>query len=207
MNEFTLYRFRNDWIALGGNPDSGCVRHLYDALETGYTEPWRRFHDRNHILNLLAQLDDVASHVGDLATVRMAVWFHDVVCVPGATGNEQASADLWRRLATDHLAPCAVDRVAELVLDTRHLVAPGSADGAVLADIDIAGLGADASVFDHQSLQVSAEFPNARQAECEAAQKAFLAKLLEREWIYHTTYFRDACERGARANLSRFLAA
>lgn len=206
MNEFTLQCFRSDWMALGGDVEDQCVSRLFDALDEGYGESGRFFHDRNHVVALFQQLEPVSSQLEDGAAVRMAVWFHDVVCAPGASGNEQASADLWCSLADGHAPKESVARVAGLVLDTRHLITPSSADGALLADIDIAGLGADERVFDHQSEQVEAEFPRNRLTECEASHRAFLAQLLDREWIYNTTHFRSECEARARANLGRFLA-
>ena len=190
MTNFTRQCFRDDWIALGGESGS-CVDRLFEALEAGYSEPGRHFHDRSHVVNLLSHLDQVTSQLDDLASVRVAVWFHDVICVPGESGNEQASADLWCNLAAGSVSHGALEKVANLVLDTRHVVAPMSSDGALLADIDIAGLGAEAALFDQQSQQVSAEFPDAKRAQCEASQRLFLAQLLEREWIYNTAHFRE----------------
>lgn len=205
MTHFTLQRFSDDWAALGGAEDNARVESLYLALEAGYGEPWRHFHNTSHIASLLEQLESAAPQAEDLPSVRVAAWFHDVICTPGDSGNEQASADLWRGLASGYLAAGSVDRVADLILDTRHVVGPASADGALLADVDLAGLGASPTAFDRQSQLIAAEFPVAQSVQCEQVLQVFLKHLLDRPWVYNTPHFRHLYEDRARCNLRRFL--
>jgi len=206
MNQLIYTHFLADWVALGGTGDVPHCGDVFARLEAGYSEPWRHFHDARHVLALLRKVGQVQSLVEDLPAVRMAVWFHDVILEPGDSDNERASANLWRELATGHLVPSQIDSVDKLILDTRHTVAPHSPDGALLADIDIAGLGADASVFSKQSEMVAAEFPAGRRAQCLSAQHAFMQCLLDRKWVYNTAHFRDRFESRARDNIGQFLA-
>ncbi len=205
MPRFAYKEFTADWVALGGALDDVVVRPVFDSLLTAHADSKRHFHDTRHVLALLKKVDQVEHLLEHRAAVRMAIWFHDVICIPGDAGNEAASADFWMMAAHSHLPESTVEKVVGFILDTRHNTPPTSHDGAVLADIDLAGLGANARVFAAHAELVAAEFPQSRLSQCVSAHRGFLESLLMREWIYHTDHFRDALENQARQNIGHFL--
>src|SRR5579862_4466494 len=67
---------------------------LAEALAAAYGEPHRRYHDANHVAEVLAWYDRVADDVGwdRPVEVYVAILFHDAIYAPGAKDNEARSA-------------------------------------------------------------------------------------------------------------------
>jgi len=113
------------------------------ALVERYREPWRRYHDAQHLLAVLRQVDALAGDQ-DLFIVRLAAWFHDAIYdIPfRELTNEEASARLaLRELSRAGLEQEDLTQVARLVRMTADHV-PGSRDpeGELLCDADLAVL-------------------------------------------------------------------
>jgi len=63
-----------------------------------WRQPHRRYHDTEHLAEVLAAVDRLAAEARDVAAVRLAVWFYDAV-YDGAPGvDEEASAVLAERV-------------------------------------------------------------------------------------------------------------
>jgi predicted metal-dependent HD superfamily phosphohydrolase len=52
--------------------------------------------------------------------VKLALWFHDAVYVPGAVDNEQCSADLFSQWGRTGFSPTLVEKICSLILITSH---------------------------------------------------------------------------------------
>lgn len=162
----------------------------------------------SHIAECLKELDRVRDEVDRPDEVEVAVWFHDAIYVPGRPDNEEASA----ALADDALSAGGVDqlvrdRIRSLVLATRHTAVAHGRDAQILADIDLAILGADPYRFGTYDRAIRREFHTLSEAEYRAGRAAVLRSFLARPSIYHTEAFRERYEGAARANLTAALAA
>jgi predicted metal-dependent HD superfamily phosphohydrolase len=104
------------WTRLGAQ---GSGVGTFARLAAAYAEPGRAYHIAEHIRECLLELDltrDLAEHPDQ---VEAALWFHDAVYAPGASDNEEQSAELARStLLAGGAPPEAADRVAALVLAT-----------------------------------------------------------------------------------------
>jgi len=90
---------------------------------------------------------------------------------------------------------------------TRHATAaPASADEALLVDIDLAILGADAARFAQYQAQIRREYAHVAEPEFRDGRSAVLAGLLARDPIYRTPRLRDELEARARTNLALAIA-
>src|ERR1700722_16002533 len=83
------------WVALcqsiGVNkPESGW----YDRLTKAYAEPQRFYHNRQHIIECLAEFDPARRFAVDRNAVEFALGFHEAVYDPKAGDNEEQSAAL-----------------------------------------------------------------------------------------------------------------
>ncbi|HEX8913014.1 MAG TPA: hypothetical protein VF796_11690 [Humisphaera sp.] len=182
-------------------------RVALDDLLARYAEPHRAYHDRTHLAECLALLDEARAACADPRAVEVAIWFHDAVYDPRATDNEPASADLADRQLAALGEPAAwVARVHQLILDTAHRDEPASADGALLVDIDLAILGADAARFDAYDRAIRAEYAHVPEPAYRAGRSAVLRRFLDRRPIYRTPPMADRFEAAARRNLAAAIA-
>jgi predicted metal-dependent HD superfamily phosphohydrolase len=191
------------WSRLGAQGSAGSV---FAHLAKAYAEPSRAYHNSEHIRDCLIQLDLNRGLARKPEEVEAALWFHDVVYVPGAADNEDRSA----RLAKTALAAGAVSveirrRVAKLVLATRHLTVPRDPDAKLVCDIDLSILGREPAVFDRFERAIRQEYAHIAEPEYRHERAAVLAGFLRRESLYQTGYFRDHFEQQARTNLKRVL--
>lgn len=179
---------------------------MFAHVAKAYAEPSRAYHNTEHIRDCLTQLDLSRELAQRPDEVEAALWFHDVIYVPGATDNEDRSA----RLAQSALAACGAppetrSRVAQLVLATRHLTVPTDQDTQLVCDIDLSILGREPAVFDRFEHAIRREYAHIAEPEYRYQRAAVLTRFLRRESLYQTGYFRDRFEQQARTNLKRVL--
>ena len=178
---------------------------LWADVRGRYAEPARRYHTLEHLRHCLRQVDLVAELMPDPDTVRIALWFHDVVYEPAAADNEARSADFARASLGPHLPASQVDDVERLVLATRYGAMPRRDDEAWTIDIDYSSFALPWEEFLRDSHAVRAERPDLADADFAIQQARFLESLLARPVLYHTEFFRERCEAAARDNIGRYL--
>ncbi len=191
-------RWDSPWLALGLHPDPD----LRDALLARFSEPGRHYHSARHIAECLAELDGVRHLARRPDEVELALWFHDAIYDPRRSDNEAQSAAWARRaLAAAGAPPEVADRVGDLVLATTHTATPPEGDGQLLADIDLAILGAPPERYAEYEEQIRLEYASVPEAAFRAGRGAFLRGLLARHSIYLTPHYRERLEARARENL------
>jgi predicted metal-dependent HD superfamily phosphohydrolase len=191
------------WSRLGAQ---GSGASIFAQLAAGYAEPGRAYHTAEHIRDCLAELDlsrDLAQYPDE---VEAALWFHDAVYRPGASDNEDQSAELARTALSMGAVPHEVaDRTAALVLATRHAGVPNSPDEQLICDIDLSILGREPGIFDAFERQIRREYACVPEPMYRRERSAVLSGFLRRRSIYQTNQFRHRYEALARANLERLI--
>ena len=181
-------------------PDPG----LRAALLQAYAQPHRKYHSTEHLqacLEQFAHLQDLAERAGE---VQLALWFHDAVYETTHTDNELRSAEWAQSSALQAGAgPDCAQRVFDLVMVTRHNVAPASRDQQVLLDVDLSILGQPPAVFDAYEAQITEEYAAVPPAQRRTRRRQILQQFLQRARIYHTDRFFAWYEAQARDNLAR----
>ncbi|SOY59730.1 HD domain-containing protein [Cupriavidus taiwanensis] len=193
-------RFMALWTLAGGTRAADA----YADLARCYGEPARHYHNLDHVRRCLQDLDWARSAIPDAADVELALWCHDVIYVPGAADNEARSAAWLRHWSAGTVA--AAGRVAALILETTHADVPASLAGRFTADIDLAALGCSRARFQDNGARLRAERTDLDDAAYDAAERAFLQRLLASPRIYATDLFQSRYEAQARANLAWRLA-
>jgi predicted metal-dependent HD superfamily phosphohydrolase len=187
---------------------TGLAEPLATDLLARYAEPGRAYHGVEHLHDCLAQLDAAPPDDADRDRVEAALWFHDAVYDPRTGDNEARSAELARtRLSAIGVPGTTAEAVAGLVLLTRHLAPPESAEGRLLCDVDLSVLGRDPAAFDRYEAGIRAEYAWVPEAVYRRERATLLRRLVDRYPLYTTPYFRERYEARARANLARSLAA
>jgi predicted metal-dependent HD superfamily phosphohydrolase len=178
-----------------------------------YGEPQRSYHGVSHLVDVLAQWAQVERE-GAWEHPRepfLSLLFHDVVYVPGAPDNEEASATRALEACARWFPGVEAQRVAHLVrLTARHgQLSPEevSEEEALFLDCDMAVLGAAPEVYDAYERGVAREYAALPPGLYAAGRRRFLEGLLAREHLFLSPRFRARCEPAARANLRRALGA
>ena len=197
------------WAALVRAPGAPAVG---ERLLAAYAEPHRRYHDQQHLAEVLEAVDRLAPAVeepADLLAVRLAAWFHDAVydttAPPGAT--EESSARLAEQLLPSlGLARSVVARVAALVRATATHDGATGTDADVLFDADLSILAREPERYTAYRAGVRTEYAHVPDADFRRGRRAILQGLLDRPRIYRTAAAYDAWETRARAQVSAELA-
>jgi predicted metal-dependent HD superfamily phosphohydrolase len=201
-------RWSELWSRLEQQGATGDHEKVYRALATRYSEPHRAYHTLKHVAHALEEFDQVRELAEDPLAVEFALWCHDVIYEIGVGGNEEASA----RFAVDSAASLGLsedwaERVADLILATRHNASPEGADAQLVVDIDLSILGQTWEHFDAYEEEVRFEYAPVIEERgvdrFNSGRAAILKRFLDRSAIYATDYFRQKYEEQARANLLR----
>jgi predicted metal-dependent HD superfamily phosphohydrolase len=202
-SQLTVERWRSTWTALG-IPITPALLASYDSLIARYSEPHRRYHTVRHLDECFAKLAEIRGEAERPAEVEVALWFHDAIYEQRASDNEARSAELAARevKATGGREDVA-QRIAELVLATRHAALPHSVDAKVVVDVDLSILGAPAERFDEYERQVREEDSWVPDFLFKRERRKIMNELLARPAIFATPLFFERYEQQARANLRR----
>ena len=197
----TEQNWRRIWQELGLPQTDLALLH---TLQARYAEPHRKYHTYQHLEACLKHFETVRHTATHPAEIELALWFHDAVYEIRGIGNEAQSADWARDVlqmagASDEVAA----RVHALVMATCHNAQPQTSDQEILLDVDLAILGAPASIFDAYEAQVRAEYAAVPETDFRKGRRNILEGFLARNPIFHTPYFNALCELQARANLKR----
>ncbi len=195
--------WRRVWFGLHAQGDA----HAAQAdLVSRWSEPQRHYHSAQHLCECLDTFGGVMARglAQRAAEVEAALWFHDVVYNLRESGNEEKSADLATRvLGAAGVDDAAVERIAAMVLATKHNVAPVTPDEQLVVDIDLAILGAAPARFNEYDRQVVDEYAFVPRSMFRRKRREILAQLAARPRLYATAHFHAALEAAARANLAR----
>ncbi len=197
------------WHELAMQGDS---RPLFEELLVRHAEPHRRYHTLQHLSECLAWCEMARPLAVQPAEIELALWFHDAIYQLQAVDNEQQSAD-WACAALTAAAltaaavpAAAVDRVAQMVLATRHAAPPATADEQLVVDIDLAILGAAEPRFAEYETQIRDEYAFVPAAIYREKRREILQSFLARDKIYRSHFFFARLESSARSNLAGVLA-
>lgn len=186
--------------------DAGLPERAVRSAVRCYEQPQRVYHGLQHLVKLYRRVLDLGLVLHRSQT--LALLFHDAVYVPGAQGNEEASAKLFSRCATSRSSRVsheATANAAQIILDTERHVATIPESSLVL-DLDLSGLGQDEAAFDQDSREVFEELhmPDLGWNEYCVRRAAFFAGLLVRRGgrVYETEVFAPL-EGQAQKNLAR----
>lgn len=187
------------WSALGRGAPVG----LRQELEAAWSEPHRHYHDNRHLgecLALWTRWRDQCDRPGEVA---IALWFHDAVYDPKASGNEVNSA-AWaaRSLLNAGLPTETGQRVHDLVMATRHDTSAQGRDAKLIVDIDLAILGSPGERFERYDQDVRKEYAWIQGFRYRSQRAYVLQGFLDRARLYHGASAVELLEARARTNLA-----
>lgn len=194
-------RWNEAWHKAGaGSPGDETYRRLLER----YQEPFRAYHNLEHIHDCLLQMDAARHLLRRPPETELAIWFHDAIYDPRGSDNEELSA----RLAEAELRAAEVNetvarRIGDLIRVTAHANEVLMGDAAVLCDVDLTILGAEPEHFERYDAAIRREYDWVPDVAYRRGRTKVLARFLARPYIYFTLFFQERFEAQARVNLSR----
>ena len=193
------------WSSVGRLAPAGLRAELMIA----WSEPDRHYHDQRHLRECLALWTRWRSQCRRPGEVAIALWFHEAIYDPHASGNELNSA-AWaaRSLVRAGVDSDTAQRVHDLVTATQHdaPLAPGlSLDAHLVVDIDLSILGSPPAGFERYDQDVRKEYAWVPASRYQEARAQVLQSFLDRPRLYHCEHAMALLEAQARINLAAAL--
>lgn len=170
-----------------------------------YSEKHRAYHNLSHITALLSSAEDLREKFDDEQSVKLAIWFHDVIYQPKSAKNEIESAKLAvEKLSRLNVPKIIIEKVEAMILATQKHQAVGlDSDGKLFLDLDLAILGANAEIYRHYSEAVRREYSFVPWFLYRRSRRRILESFLGRNYLYFTAEMREKYETKARANIAK----
>lgn len=184
---------------------------LIPSLRARYDAKGRAYHNWAHILALLGHFERHMTAMHDPRAVEIALYYHDVIYVPGSRTNERDSAKVMVEEISSRASQSEVSRAETIILATEaHTVPEGiasdlAADCALFLDMDLAILGSQPTEFEAFDAAIREEFSMVPDEIFFPRRKSAMAAFLQRERIYLTDRFHDRFDAQARNNLNALI--
>lgn len=172
------------------------------AVLDSYLQAERRYHGLWHLQHCLKELDELPDLAIDRDLIELALWYHDVVYVPGGEQDNEILSAQWMMndlsgLATD----LNLNLIQEMIFLSKHNQAPVSdINTQIFLDIDLSILGQSPDVYREYMKRVREEYYKVPLFIFRERRNKFLKHLL-REGIYYSPYFIEKYEMLARRNI------
>jgi predicted metal-dependent HD superfamily phosphohydrolase len=198
-------RFNTLWQRYAIAEQQYISGNVFNLLCDKYQEPWRSYHNLDHIQNCLNYFDACKAHAQFADALEFAIWFHDCIYEVGAGDNEARSRD-WFLEQTDGFLQFELRTVAaKLIMATSHHSTPETSDGRLLADIDLTSFGLPWHEYLEDSQAVQTEQMRNNNSDSDAGKIKFLESLSAKGSIYYSSYYLDHYEEKAKNNIRNHL--
>lgn len=206
MHEDLRHRWEELCARVGAFKSAHESDLTFEMLTTMYGHPPRAYHNLEHIRQVLGAFDSVRGLAEDKDCVEFAVWMHDCVFFAERSDNEERSADAAAMIAgLLGASPSFTLRVRELIAVTRHNAEPERGDPALVADLDLTILAEPWEAYESYRRAIHDEYAWAGEELFRSGRVAFLNRMLDKDRVYATDWFRRELEARARRNMEREL--
>jgi len=185
------------------NIDKVAANRAFTDLVAAYSSPNRYYHNLKHIYHVISTIDILQVYTQDLAAVKLAAWFHDVIYNTQSQDSEEKSADYAAKILENLAIPDNnINIVHQLILNTKYHQG-NDLNSHVLLDADLAILAAKPIEYQEYSQAIRQEYAWVSELEYITGRRQVLERFLQRERIYFTPLMFDSAEQSARDNLER----
>jgi len=181
------------------------VQKLFEKIIKAYTSKDRYYHNLNHIQNFLKFITKNQNNIQIVKTLKMAVWFHDVIYDTKVQDNEEKSALYANKSLKElHVTPEIISQVELLILATKtHESFSKNKDSEIFLDGDLLILGSSEETFDRYAESIRKEYSWVSDEKYRVGRIKVLEDFLKRDRIYFTDETYDKFEKYARSNIKR----
>lgn len=179
---------------------------VYRVIEDHYGQRHREYHILQHISQMLDDMEQYFPNASELEF--LAVWFHDLIYIPGSTENEAQSAWQMAALLRGVFTNQELIEAGNYIFATQyHVKKVGSyPEGSKrVRDIDLLSLAIAPDEYDANTYKIWREL-NLPENVWTRGRKIFIQRMLSQPRIYLTDELYTWFEHLARTNLQRELA-
>ncbi|WP_417859828.1 hypothetical protein [Winogradskyella sediminis] len=186
--------------------DTALMDTLWTTIVSKYTSKNRHYHNLSHIYTMCLQLEGFTNEIEDLESLKLAIWFHDIIYKSTNIDNETLSADFaakaLNKLPTDVFN---IEKITNLIISTKKhkCLLTENNDNAYLLDLDLSILGTDWKTYSTYLQKIRKEYKIYPDIIYKPGRKKILKHFLERDTLYFTERFKTQFEKQARNNLMR----
>ncbi len=204
-----LSTLKKDWTALASmySTDKSKIGEFWQEIVIHYSSPKRHYHNLEHISNMLTQSQKHADNLKDPETVKLAIWYHDIIYNALRNDNEEKSTILASsRLKELYVPKQQIQKCHNLILATKtHQTDNTDSDFDYLLDFDLSILGSPWPSYRTYIENIRKEYAVYPDLIYKPGRKKVLKKFLEKDRIYKTDFYFDTFEGRARENIAREL--
>jgi pantetheine-phosphate adenylyltransferase len=185
------------------NGDSSTTNCVIAA----YSEVHRKYHGLNHLITCINEFNSCEKLLKEPNLVKFALMYHDFIYKTLSKTNEEESAiaAVTRRDTLGARWLPNDTKTKNLILATKHTEIQEDNDCKYLCDIDLAALGYSYRIFEYNNFLIREEYPEISTEKFIAGRIQFLESMHNKEFIYHTDFFRNKYELKAKDNIKRYL--
>lgn len=184
--------------------NTGLIETNWQELVTNYSAKERHYHTLAHLENLVNEIGPLKQEIQNRFAVLFALFYHDIIYVPGKKDNEEESA----KLAAERMAALGCDSkligaTAAIIRATSTHLPSGDSDSNLFTDADLSILGQEEETYNHYAQQIRKEFSVYPDFIYNPGRKQVLQHFLSMNRIYKTSHFYNKYEKMARRNLQQ----
>ena len=171
-------------------------------LKNKYSQKQRAYHNLEHVIDCLTQLDNYEDFIADKDVVELAIWYHDIIYNPYGKENELKSAqEAAHFISKQNADKNLIEKVYQLILCTIHTNPPTNEAEALIMDIDISILGSPEPQYIAYCEKIRKEYKWIPGPIYRSKRKEIMNRFLQRKRLYFTDYYYDKLEEIARINI------
>jgi predicted metal-dependent HD superfamily phosphohydrolase len=196
MKQFNFKEFIDQIVTWEtGSTKEFIVSFIYNS----YNQYWRHYHNLNHVYQCLNEFDSIVEYVDHGHAFQYALWYHDIIYIPGSQYNEAMSADIAEfhcrlLIRNNEFGTLA----AALITDNRKFL---KNDCDFFHDVDYNIFSKDNEIYLQYARNILTEFTYVvdRSIFVQKRQE-FLKKILRRK-VFRTEYYKDVFLKQAIENI------
>lgn len=176
----------------------------WQEIEKSYSQKSRKYHNLNHLENMILELENVKEEISDYDVMLFSVFYHDIIYKATAKDNEEKSAEIAKtRLDKLNISNERITKIYNQILATKSHKRSDDSDTNFLLDSDLAILGKDWKVYENYIQQIRKEYSIYPDFLYNPGRKKVLTHFLEFDEIFKTEHFKGKYEKIARENIQR----
>jgi predicted metal-dependent HD superfamily phosphohydrolase len=185
--------------------DEVIAEELFADLISYYGANDRYYHTMEHIHSVLSAIDRMWFLAQDLAAIKLAAWYHDIIYDIHARDNEEMSAQYAGRVLRRTLIPDQMITTVQSMIRATNINhhPPSDMDHRILLDADLNTLASHHELYDRNARAIRQEFIFVSEPEYRRGRTEILKGFLERDRIFLTDHMFEKFEEKARQNIQR----
>ena len=197
-------QLREVWEELTAAAASPAICHaIWEEISEVHQALGRYYHSLEHLSDIYKNLLLARHLIADFESVLYAMFFHDFVYDPQRRDNEEESArTAVEKMKQLNLPDKLMDQTQTHILATRADSLIQLEDSGYFVDSDLAVLGSPAETYLAYADNVRREYQRFPDFLYNPGRRNVLRHFLQKEHIYHSTFFRKRYETQARENLT-----